>query len=95
MSTYLEVNDDQNDQDGGQKIWKVGSILSVECILKCIKLVALGQKEMEECNDWSFEFSALLGSDGDGWEALPQDILADVCGEEEGNATAETVALLQ
>jgi hypothetical protein len=44
--------------------------LSVEGILKSVKLVALSKQEVEESNNSSFEFSSLLGSDSDWWKLL-------------------------
>lgn len=65
-SEALEVDDDEDDHNSGKQVGKVRSILSVEGILESIDLVTLGKKEMEEGNNGSFEFSALVSPDGDG-----------------------------
>ena len=50
---------------------------------------------MEECDDCSLEFGALLSSDGNRWETSPEDVLANVSCDEERDTTSETIALLQ
>lgn len=50
---------------------------------------------MEESNNSSFEFSSLFSSDGDWRETLPEDVLADVCSDEERNSRTKTVSFLQ
>lgn len=50
---------------------------------------------MEESNDGSFEFSTLVGLNGDWWEWFPNDGFADVGGDEEGNTRAESVSLVE
>ena len=93
-ATYLEVNNDEDDHDSGQQIGQVGGVLSVEGVLEGIDLVALGEQEVEQSNDGTLEFSSLVGSDGDGGEALPEDVLANVGSDKERDSRAETVSLL-
>jgi len=93
--TYLEVNDYKDDDHSGEEVRKIRRILSVESILKRVELVALGQQEVEKSNDCALKLGALLGSDGDGGEAAPENVLADIRGDEERYARAETVALLE
>ncbi len=66
IESYLEVDDDKDDDDGGDEVRKVWCILSVEGILESINFVALGQQEVEQSNNRTFKFSSLVGSDGDG-----------------------------
>ena len=40
---------------------------------------------MEEGNDGALELGSLLSTDGDGGEGSPQDVLANVSGDEEGD----------
>lgn len=63
--------------------------------MKSVELVALCEEEVEECDDCAFEFSALLGSDCDWGETLPEDVLANVSGYEQRDTWAKTVTLLQ
>jgi hypothetical protein len=85
-STYLEVDDYEDNQNSREQVGEVGGILSVEGVLEGINFVALGEEEVEESDDCSFELSALISSDCDGGEALPEDVLADVGSDEEGDA---------
>jgi hypothetical protein len=50
---------------------------------------------VEESNNCSFEFSSLFSPDGDGRETSPEDVFADVCGNEERDSTSKTVTLLK
>ena len=71
LLTYLEVNDDKDDENCSEEVWKVRCVLSVEGVLKSVELVALGKQEVEESNNSSLEFSSLFSSNGDWWETLP------------------------
>ena len=95
FESYLEVDDDKDDQAGGKELRNVWCILSVECLLQGVELVLLSNQEMEESNDGAFKFGSLLCSDCDWRERLPQDDFANVSGNEQGDTTAETVSLLQ
>jgi hypothetical protein len=95
LVTYLEIDNNQDYNNSSKEVRKVGCILSVESILEGIELVALRQEEMEEGDYGSFEFCALLGSDGNGGEALPHYVLTDVCGYKQRYTTAKTITLLQ
>ena len=64
--TYLEVDDDQDDDDSGYQVGDVRSVLPIEGLLDGVQLVLLGQEEVEKGDDGSFEFSTLLRADGDG-----------------------------
>ena len=66
IMTYLEVNDDQDDNDCSYQVGDVRRVLPIECLLDSVKLIRLGQKEVEKRDDGSFEFSTLLCADGDG-----------------------------
>merc|ERR1712051_807967 len=55
-SEALEVNDDQDDDDGGYQVGDVWRVLPIECLLDSVKLILLGQEEVEKCDDGSFEF---------------------------------------
>ena len=50
---------------------------------------------MEEGNDSAFEFGSTAGIDCGGGEGFPDDGLADVGSDEEGDAGTETVTLLK
>lgn len=50
---------------------------------------------MEQGDDCAFEFRAAAGVDCGWGEGLPDDGFADVCCNEEGDTTAQAIALLQ
>mmetsp|Transcript_97284 Transcript_97284/g.197633 ORF Transcript_97284/g.197633 Transcript_97284/m.197633 type:complete len:291 (-) Transcript_97284:677-1549(-) len=82
----LEVDHDEEDQHGGKEGGDVRRVLSVESLLECHDLVALGEEEVEERDDRALKLGALASVHGAGAECLPDDVLADVCGDEEGDA---------
>ena len=53
---YLEVDDDQENKNSGQKVVNIWPAGSVEGLLKSTDLVWSGDEEVEESNDRSFEF---------------------------------------
>lgn len=91
----LKVNDSGENQESGQKVHDVGEILAVESLLQSTLLVGPGQEQVEESNDGTLELGASTGVNGCGGESLPDDRLADVGGNEEGDTTSKTVSLLQ
>jgi len=50
---------------------------------------------VHESNDRALKFGTTTGVNSGGREGLPHDRLANVGGNEEGNATAKTIALLE
>ena len=93
--TYLEVDNDQNDDNCGDQVGDIWRVLTVESLLQRVDLVLLGAQEVEESDDGSFELSTLLCADSDGGEGFPEDNLADVGRNEERDTGAETVTLLK
>ena len=93
--TYLEVNDDEDDKDSGHQVADVRCVLPIEGLLQGIELVRFCEQEVEKSDDCTLKLGTLLGTNGDRRETLPQDDLTDICGDEEGDTTSETVALLE
>jgi hypothetical protein len=58
-------------------------------------LVRAGRKEVEQGNHGALELSATTSVDGSGAEGLPDDGLANVGSDEQGDTRAQTVALLE
>lgn len=52
--TYLDVNDDEGYNQSGEKVVKVGSILSEEGLFDSIEFVFLNKYEMEKGGHTSF-----------------------------------------
>ena len=65
INAYLEVDDNEDDNDSGDQIRDIGRVLPIEGLLQCENLVLLSQEEVEKGNDCTFELSSLLGTDGD------------------------------
>jgi hypothetical protein len=89
----LEVDHDGKDRDGREEVHNVGESLPVEGLFEGAGLVVPGEEEVEEGDDGSLELRAATGVDRVGGEGLPDDRLADVGGDEEGDTRAETIAL--
>lgn len=54
--TYLEIDDNSKDEDGGNQVHEVREILAVECLSKGSDLVCAGGQQVEQSNDGTFEF---------------------------------------
>ena len=93
--TTLEVNDDDEDEDGGYEIPHVGQVGPQERLADGLQLVGPRDEQVDEGDECPLELRPAPGVDGRGREGLPDDGLADVGGDEEGDAGAQAVALLQ
>lgn len=94
-SAYLEVDDNKENKGGGKEVVNVRPSRSVEGLLKSTELVGSSDEEMEESNDRSFEFRSLVSLDSDGGERFPDNSLANVGSDEEGDTRSESVTLLE
>lgn len=63
--------------------------------METVKLVWLGQQKVEESNDGTFEFGSLISSDSDWRETFPENLFANVGGDEKGNTGTESIAFLE
>lgn len=81
----LEVDDNEHDDRSGEEVAKIRGILPIERLLQAVKLVWFCDQEMESGNDSTLEFGSLVSSNGNWGEGLPEDGLADVSGNEEGD----------
>mmetsp|Transcript_17052 Transcript_17052/g.29342 ORF Transcript_17052/g.29342 Transcript_17052/m.29342 type:complete len:323 (-) Transcript_17052:390-1358(-) len=91
----LEVDDDHEDEDGGGEVGEVGQVLAVDGLLDGADLVVARDEEVEERDDGALELGSTSGVDGGGTEGLPDNVLADVGGDEETDTATETVSLLE
>jgi hypothetical protein len=89
----LEVNDQDKDKHGGQKVGQVGQVLAVEGFLEGLDFVVTSDQEMEQSNDRSLELGTTASVDGSGGKRLPDDRLANVGSDKERDTASETVAL--
>lgn len=95
-SETLEVDDDQEDEDGGEQVVQVGETLSVESLLEGGDLVGFRDQKVEESNDGSFVLSTSFSDDGNGGEGSPEDVFADVgSNEKRDTRSTETPSLAE
>lgn len=92
---YLEVDDNQEDGDGGQQVGAVGQIVPVESLLQSSHFVPTLHQQLEESNDSSFKLGTLGPRDGVRAECLPNDVLTDVGGNEQRDTRPQTISLLE
>ena len=74
----LEVDDDAEDEDRSTEVHQVGKILAVEGLPESVDLVLAGGEQEEQGDE-----GAVACVEGGRGEALPDDRLADVGGDEE------------
>jgi len=91
----LKVDDDDEDQHRRQQVHQIGQVLTVKGFAKSAHFVRTRGQKVEQGDDSSLKLRASASVDGGGGEGLPDDGFADVGGDEEGDARAESVALLQ
>lgn len=91
----LEVNDNDKHQDRRHQVGQVGQVLPVQRLAEGPDLVGPGDEQVEERDDGALELGPAPRVDGGGGEGLPDDGLANVGGNEERNAGAEPVPLLE
>ena len=89
----MEVDDDQENDNSGQKVHQVGQVGAVEGLVQSADLVGFSGQKMEKCNDGSLELGTSADVDSGWWECLPDDSFADVSRDEERDTGSETVAL--
>jgi hypothetical protein len=58
------------------------------------QFILLGGKKVEEGNNGSFEFSSRVSSDGDWAKSSPNNVLANVGGDEERDTRSKSISLL-
>jgi hypothetical protein len=91
----LEVDDGRKDGDGRDEVHDVWHLVPVEGLLDRPGLVVHREEVVEESDDGALELGPSTGVDGRGRKGLPDDGLANVGSDEEGDSRAETVALLE
>lgn len=91
----LEVDNRRKDDNSSDQVHDVGEILPVESLLQSTGLVGPGQKEMEERNNGTLELWTTSSVDGSWAECPPDDVLANIGGNEERDTRAQSVTLLK
>ena len=91
----LEVDDDGEDSDSRNEVHNVGEPLAPERLAEGTALVIPSEEEVEQRDNSTLKLGATAGVDGRRRERLPNNRLADVRRDEQGDARAKTVALLE
>lgn len=90
----LEVDNGGKDGDGSKEVHDVRQVLSVESLLKSASLVWPSDEQMKQSDDCAFKFSTSSSVDCGWGKCLPNDGLADVCRNEQGDTRSKTISLL-
>lgn len=91
----LKIDDGAKDSDGGQEIHDVWQVLSVEGLAKSELLVWPGDQKVDQSDNSTLKFWSSSGVDGSWGESLPDNGLANVGRDEEGDTATKTVAFLK
>lgn len=91
----LEVDDHHKYEEGGGKVGQVGEILTKHGLLDGANLVIPRNQQMKECNNGTLELGTPPSIDGGRTECLPDNILANVGGNEETDTAPQPVSLLE
>ena len=91
----LEIDNNHEDQGGGQEVGDVRKVLTVESLTHSSDLITAGSKHVEESDDGTLELRTTTLVDGLRTESLPDDGFADVRGNEQRDTRSQTIALLQ
>lgn len=83
QGTHLEVDYYQEDGNSGQQVGAVWQVVPVKCLFQGTDFVASLHQQLEKRNDSTLKLRALRPRDGVWAECLPDDVFADVCGNEE------------
>ena len=78
----LEVDDDKENNNGGQEIHQVWQVGSVKGFIEGTNFIILGGQKMEKGDDGSFEFGTTTNVDGGWGECFPDDGFTDIGGDE-------------
>ena len=91
----MQVDNNSKNCDSGNEVHDVWQPLAPECLLQSAAFVVPCQKEVEERDKSTLKLWATTSVDGGRGEGLPDDRLANVSGNEEGDTRAETISLLK
>ena len=91
----LEEDHDEEDEDRGEKVGDVGQIGAVEGFLEGFEFVLSSDHEMEEGNQGALELRPASRVNGRGREGFPDNALADIGRDEEGDSRAKSISFLQ
>lgn len=91
----MEVNDDHEDEEGGEQVHHIRQILTIKRLLQRPRLVTPREQQMEKTNNRALKLRSPTRIHRRRGKRLPHDILADIRGDKEGDARADAISLLQ
>jgi hypothetical protein len=91
----LEVDDGGEDGKCGQQIHDVWQVLSEERFTESELFVWPCEHQMHQCKDCALELRSTAGVDGCRREGFPDNLFANVGGDEQGDARAQAVSFLE
>jgi len=94
-SESLEVNNNTENDEGGEKICYVCKLNAVERLLEGGDLVRSSNEEGEKRDQCAFILRSRRGLDGSEGKRLPEDVFTDIARDEERNRASESVSFRQ
>jgi len=91
----LEVNNDEEHDHSSDEVRHVGQVGAEESFTKSTDLVVASDEQLEESDDSTLKLCATAHVESHGAKSTPDDRLTDVGGDEDGDTTAKTIALLK
>jgi hypothetical protein len=91
----LKVNNDHEDEEGGKQVHHIWQILTIKGLLQRPRLVTPSEQQMEKTNYGALKLWTAASVYSGGRKCLPDNILANIRGNKEGDSRADTVALLK
>lgn len=91
----LEIDNDGKNDHGGEQVGDVGKVLTEKCLLDRLHLVLARYEQVEESDESALKLVSATLVDGRRAQGLPDDVLANVGGDEERDGRSKTISLLQ
>ena len=91
----MEIDDGSEGREGCNEIHHVWQVLAVKGLFQGPCFIIPGEQEMEQTNDRTLELGPSSSVDGRGRKCLPNNVLADICGDEQGNTASDSITFLK
>ena len=91
----MEGDDDGKNKDSREQAHNVWKPLLLEGLAQHTTFITTGEQEVEQRSDCTFKLGSTANVDGGRGKSLPDDGLADVGGDEQGDTGSEAVAFLK
>lgn len=90
----LEVNYHKEHKEGRQQIMHVSNVGSVKSLMNSQQFVLFGNQKVKHVDHSPFKFDSIFSLNSDWAQGSPENILANIGGDEKRNTTSHTVSLL-